>query len=200
MPALRGHPCQSRDGSRTALAVSKRIAALAALDQWGQINGVRINGVRDQWGQSHLILERARKDSSALEPGSIYSDPIDTIDILCPSGPGHGSMNQGRNGPESQRKPRAVDFRLFGYPFYPACLLGGFLLLFFHAAGLVYFFVIFVIIDFWPRETLWLRGQVLGSVSRNYLKRHQQHSEINSNDFVLIQWGILVFGVPSPGT
>ena len=41
-----------------------------------------------------------------------------------------------------------------------------------------------------------------GSVTGNYPQRHQQHSELRSNDIVLIQdrnqWGIMVSGVPPP--
>ena len=52
----------------------------------------------------------------------------------------------------------------------------------------------FVIIGFWPGKTLLQNlgislaaGISTRSVTGNYLERHQQHSELSSNDIVLIQ-------------
>ena len=53
-----------------------------------------------------------------------------------------------------------------------------------------------------PGKLSWC-GKSTGSVTENYLRRRQRHSELRSNDIVLIQehkqFEIVVSGIPSPG-
>ena len=71
-------------------------------------------------------------------------------------------------------------------------------------------FIHIVIIGFWPERALLQNlgnyhgaGKSTGSVTENYLRRRQRHSELRSNDIVLIQehkqFEIVVSGIPSPG-